>query len=207
MSLGPSNFGSNFINTMFSSLKRTHFRLVGAPTTIRRMLATNHPTSRKEITKQKLNCSVSIFRKEAVASTVTPPTPSFNGYPEYSRLLPCPSTNVPPRVEHLVVLEESPVCEYISKSLNLPPLYVADLIQFGAVYCALVCPDPPVTATPEQIQLYKQFTSPELLKRRHSIKGKTVREAQKTFRVTRIEEFFEVGTYLRVHVHPKRFPR
>ncbi|KAK9681585.1 hypothetical protein RND81_10G012800 [Saponaria officinalis] len=85
--------------------------------------------------------------------------------------------------------------------------YVADLIQFGAVYYALVCPVPPVTATDEQVQLYQQFTSPKLLKQRSSIKGKTVREAQKTFKVTFVDERFEVGTYLRVHVHPKRFPR
>jgi len=75
------------------------------------------------------------------------------------------------------------------------------------VFYALVCPDPPTTATPEQIRLYEQFTSPELLKQRRSIKGKTYREAQKTFRVTQVDEQFEVGTYLRVHVHPKRFPR
>ncbi|XP_021867453.1 RNA pseudouridine synthase 6, chloroplastic [Spinacia oleracea] len=206
MSLGASNSGSNFINALFSSLRRTHFRLAGAPTTLWRTLATNRPISKNKVKREKINCSVSVFNNEA--SSITSSTSSVNnGYPEYSRLLPCPSTNAPPRVEHLVVLEESPVCEYISKSLDLPPLYVADLIHFGAVYYALICPDPPVTATPEQVVLYKQFTSPELLKQRRSTKGKTFREAQKTFRVTRIEENFEVGTYLRVHVHPKRFPR
>ncbi|XP_057536739.1 RNA pseudouridine synthase 6, chloroplastic isoform X2 [Amaranthus tricolor] len=128
-------------------------------------------------------------------------------YPEYSRLLPCPSTSLPPRVEHLVVQKESPACKYISKSLDLPHSYVADLIRFGAVYYALICPDPPPTATPEQVQLYNLFTSPKLLKKRRSIKGKTFREAQKTFRVTDPDMCFEAGTYLRVHVHPKRFPR
>lgn len=34
-----------------------------------------------------------------------------------------------------------------------------------------------------------------------------MREAQKTFRITDADEFIEAGTYLRVHVHPKRFPR
>ncbi|KGN64541.1 RNA pseudouridine synthase 6, chloroplastic [Cucumis sativus] len=130
-----------------------------------------------------------------------------NGYPQYHRLLPCPSFSKPPRVEHMVVLEAGPVMEYICKSLNLPPLYVADLIHFGAVYYALVCPQPPKTATPEQIRLFKKFTEPSFLKGRKSIKGKTVREAQKTFRITHVDEFVEVGTYLRVHVHPKRFPR
>lgn len=82
-----------------------------------------------------------------------------------------------------------------------------DLIQFGAVYYSLVCPKPPPTASPEQIKVYEEVTDPSVLRKRASIKGKTVREAQKTFRITRPDEIVEAGTYLRVHVHPKRFPR
>ncbi|XP_021887366.1 RNA pseudouridine synthase 6, chloroplastic isoform X2 [Carica papaya] len=137
----------------------------------------------------------------AVAASAT------NGCLEYHRLLPCPPQNSPPRVEHLVVSEGGPVLEYICKALDLPPLFVADLIHFGAVYYALVCPQPPPTATPEQIRIFKEVTSPEVLSTRASIKGKTVREAQKTFRITHVDEYVEAGTYLRVHVHPKRFPR
>lgn len=85
--------------------------------------------------------------------------------------------------------------------------YVEDLIQFGAVYYALVCPKPPPTASPEQIKVYEEVTDPSILRQRTSIKGKTVREAQKTFKITRADEIVEAGTYLRVHVHPKRFPR
>lgn len=43
-------------------------------------------------------------------------------YPPYGRLLPCPSENGPPRVEHLVVTKGGPVLEYISNALDLPPL-------------------------------------------------------------------------------------
>ncbi|KAL9236913.1 hypothetical protein vseg_011526 [Gypsophila vaccaria] len=132
---------------------------------------------------------------------------SVNGYPEYDRLLPCRSTDHPPRVEHLVVLEEGPVCDYISRTLDLPLLYVGDLIRFGAVHYALVHPEPPASATLEEIRVYKKFTSPTFLRHRQSIKGKTVREAQKTFRITHADEMVEVGTYLRVYVHPRRFPR
>ncbi|KAL9258686.1 hypothetical protein AKJ16_DCAP05453 [Drosera capensis] len=130
-----------------------------------------------------------------------------NGVSEYHRLLPCPSTHGAPRIEHLVVLEGGSVSQYISKTLDLPLLYVTDLIRFGAVYCALVCPKPPPTATPEQIELYKHFTAPHILKKRRFIKGKTLLEAQQTFRITHVDERVEPGTYLRVHVHPKRFPR
>lgn len=85
--------------------------------------------------------------------------------------------------------------------------FVADLIHFGAVHYALVCPKPPPTAAPEQIKVFKEVTAPSVLRKRASIKGKTVREAQKTFRITDGDQFVEAGTYLRVHIHPKRFPR
>ncbi|XP_028767862.1 RNA pseudouridine synthase 6, chloroplastic isoform X2 [Neltuma alba] len=134
-------------------------------------------------------------------------TTTSNGYPKYDRLLPCPSQNWAPRVEHLVVSEGGPVLEYICKALDFPPLFVADLIQFGAVYYALVCPQPPPSATQEEIRIFKEATEPSVLRKRSSIKGKTIREAQKTFRVTHVDQFVEPGTYLRVHVHPKRFPR
>ncbi|MQL73729.1 hypothetical protein Taro_006089 [Colocasia esculenta] len=148
---------------------------------------------------------------EAVAPAATDSSSGSSLYAsgcyEYNRLLPCPSQNRPPRVEHLVVSEGGPVLEYICKELDLPYLYVSDLIHFGAVYYALVCPTPPPTATPEQIEIFKKVTAPSVLQKRASIKGKTVREAQKTFRITHPNEFVEAGTYLRVHVHPKRFPR
>ena len=70
-----------------------------------------------------------------------------------------------------------------------------------------MCPQPPPSATLEQITIFKEVTAPSVLSKRASIKGKTVREAQKTFRITHVDQFVEAGTYLRVHVHPKRFPR
>lgn len=146
------------------------------------------------------------FHSPALSETSTS-APTSICYPEYHRLLPCPQQNGPPRIEHLVVSKEGPVLEYISKVLDLPPLYVADLIQFGAVYYALVCPDPPASATSEQIRIYMKATDPSILRTRSSIKGKTKREAQKTYKITRGDEVVEAGTYLRVHVHPKRFPR
>ncbi|TVT98005.1 hypothetical protein EJB05_56722, partial [Eragrostis curvula] len=128
-------------------------------------------------------------------------------YPVYDRLLPCPPVDDPPRIEHLVAREDALAGDFISKSLDLPPLYVADLIKFGAVYYALVAPQPPPYSSPEHFRIFKEVTQPSVLRRRASIKGKTVREAQKTFRVTDPNQRLEAGTYVRVHVHPKRFPR
>ncbi|KAJ8549721.1 hypothetical protein K7X08_033428 [Anisodus acutangulus] len=155
------------------------------------------------------SCSRGINCQSTALSDVnsTSNTISSNGHLRYGRLMPCPLQNDPPRVEHLVVAKEGSVLEYISKALDFPPLYVEDLIQFGAVYYALVCPKPPPTATREQIKVYEEVTDPSVLRKRTSIKGKTVREAQRTFRITCPDEIVEAGTYLRVHVHPKRFPR
>ncbi|KAJ8761892.1 hypothetical protein K2173_005603 [Erythroxylum novogranatense] len=152
--------------------------------------------------ERKFSCQSS---KPGVAYTTA--TSSVTGHPEYNRLLPCPPYNSPPRIEHLVVSSECRVLDYICEALDLPPLYVADLIQFGAVHYALVCPHPPPTATPEVMRKYEEVTAPSVLKKRASIKGKTVREAQKTYRITHANQLLEPGMYLRVHVHPKRFPR
>ncbi|KQK14838.1 hypothetical protein BRADI_1g18900v3 [Brachypodium distachyon] len=143
----------------------------------------------------------------AAVSNVAVEAPAPTAYPAYDRILPCPAQDDPPRIEHLVAREDEAAGDFISRSLGLPPLYVADLIKFGAVYYALVAPQPPPYAAPEHVRIFREVTEPSVLRRRASIKGKTVREAQKTFRVTDPGQHLEAGTYLRVHVHPKRFPR
>ncbi|KAK6917326.1 LOW QUALITY PROTEIN: Pseudouridine synthase, RsuA/RluA-like, partial [Dillenia turbinata] len=216
MAIGSGNLtsmaSSIFTNPLFSTLlcpssckSFSLFRTLASSTCSLSHSVSSSSFSSSRVSNSSLHrifsCNFSATASTTSASVVS------TSYPEYGRLLPCPSENGPPRIEHLVVSEAGPVLEYICKALDLPPLYVADLIHFGAVYYALVCPEPPLTATPEQIRIFKEVTAPSVLKMRTSIKGKTVREAQKTFRITHIDEYLEAGTYLRVHVHPKRFPR
>ncbi|KAH7434755.1 hypothetical protein KP509_06G033200 [Ceratopteris richardii] len=126
----------------------------------------------------------------------------------YDSLLPCPQQNLPPRIEHLVCLEDGYVVELVSKSLDLPPKYVEELVHFGGVYHALVCPPPPEgSLSPLQWQLYKKAVALSHDRKRPCLKGKTIAEAQKTFRLMSTYEGIEAGSYLRVHVHIKRFPR
>ncbi|KAG2688244.1 hypothetical protein I3843_09G087100 [Carya illinoinensis] len=200
----------------FASILANGCRSFSLPMALARTLATSHAAFVKHYDNKNVTawssssgCSQSNGRVFACASSSSGVTTAaaVKCYPEYDRLLPCPSHNGPPRVEHLVVSEGGPVQEYICKALDLPPLFVADLIHFGAVYYALVCPKPPPSATSEQIRIFEEVTAPSVLRKRASIKGKTIREAQKTFRITHIHQFVEAGTYLRVHVHPKRFPR
>ncbi|XP_059624013.1 RNA pseudouridine synthase 6, chloroplastic [Cornus florida] len=207
-----AGLASVFTNGLVSSLLWTsNRRSFVTPVALARTLAYSSALKNhhKNLRWNSINKARTFISQSSVSSDVlpTPNTSSTDVYPEYRSLLPCPSQNGPPRVEHLVVMEGGPVHEYISKALDLPPPFVADLIHFGAVYYALVCPKPPPSATPEQIRVYKEVTAPSVLKKRSSIKGKTVREAQKTFRITHVDEVVEDGTYLRVHVHPKRFPR
>ncbi|CAH2078339.1 unnamed protein product [Thlaspi arvense] len=192
------------------------YRNLAAPVSLLRTLASTLSTttpsfhykhSPRFISSSRRFTCLSLLQTDSPNQTALSPSSSSNGYPEYNRLMPCPAHNFPPRIEHMVVLEDVLVVDFICKQLDLPPLYVADLIRFGAVHYALVCPKPPPTATPEQIKLFEEVTSPSVLSKRPSIKGKTVREAQKTFRVTHTDQYVEAGTYLRVHVHPKRSPR
>ncbi|KAF7840649.1 RNA pseudouridine synthase 6, chloroplastic isoform X1 [Senna tora] len=199
------------VSATMASMLASGCRSFGVPMALVRMREISHSSLTKHYNKHAVRwSSPRSSHSTALASEssrIDSTIPSSNGYPKYDRLLPCPSQNCAPRVEHLVVSEGGPVSEYICKALNFPPLFVADLIQFGAVYYALVCPQPPPTATEEEIRIFKEATEPSVLKKRSSIKGKTVREAQKTFRITHVDQFVEAGTYLRVHVHPKRFPR
>ncbi|KAI3878786.1 hypothetical protein MKW92_020289 [Papaver armeniacum] len=210
---GAVSLSALLTNSLISSLRTSKSRNLGMPMTLIHSLAVTH-VFRKQAKMFGL-CSYGSRTKtfSISSSTITTFGATLSNsssdcpYPEYSRLLPCPSQNGLPRVEHLVVRKGGPVLEYISKAVDLPPQFVADLIHFGAVYYALVCPTPPPTATTEQIKIFKEVTDPDVLRKRKSIKGKTFREAQKTFRITRVDEFVEAGTYLRVHIHPKRFPR
>ncbi|XP_068644374.1 RNA pseudouridine synthase 6, chloroplastic [Aristolochia californica] len=196
-------------NSLVASLGSLKYRSTASPIVVVRAYATLAALKRTNQSRVRSSCSNRpIVCRTSSSKLISVVTDRFsNGYPDYTRLLPCPSQSGPPRIEHLVVSEGGPVLDYICKSLGLPRLFVADLIHFGAVYYALVCPEPPPTATSEQVRIFKEVTAPSVLKDRASIKGKTVREAQKTFRITHPDEFVEPGTYLRVHVHPKRFPR
>ncbi|KAJ7516872.1 hypothetical protein O6H91_21G002400 [Diphasiastrum complanatum] len=141
----------------------------------------------------KSDCSVIISSSQRIPERAA----------DYNRLLPCPSRNYAARIEHLLVKQNGNVVDIISSALSLSPMYVTDLIEFGAVHYALRCPTPPESATPEHLELYRRASSAK----RPSMKGKTLKEAQKTFRIVTVHHELEAGSYLRVHVHPKRFPR
>ncbi|XP_024522388.1 RNA pseudouridine synthase 6, chloroplastic isoform X2 [Selaginella moellendorffii] len=121
----------------------------------------------------------------------------------YDRLLPCPGDDLPVRIEHLFVEKNGNVVDYLCQALSLPSLYVNDLIEFGAVYHALRCSEPPETAPKEHMEFYKRALAMDLPR----VKGMSVQESQKARRIVSKHEEVEAGSYMRVHVHPRRFPR
>ncbi|KAI3778022.1 hypothetical protein L2E82_06982 [Cichorium intybus] len=59
---------------------------------------------------------------------------NVDGSQEYDRLLPCPTENFQPTIEHLAVKEGGPILDFITKALDLPPLcYIKHLRGNGNV--------------------------------------------------------------------------
>ena len=94
MAIVAASIGSCFRKVLISYIRSTHFRIVGAPATLRRSFATgSHVRRKKKLSARRENwgCSESSFqgRSEAVvcdtAATVLPVTSSAstssNGYP------------------------------------------------------------------------------------------------------------------------------
>lgn len=109
--------------------------------------------------------------------------------------------NVPPRVEHIVAPWEGSASEVLSRCLVLPSWFIKELIRFGAVYSCPVHPLPPRSTSPTVQQLNEVNKI-----RRESIK-KFGRNAihQQPKRLT-TDCILPENSYVRVHVHPKRFP-
>lgn len=115
--------------------------------------------------------------------------------------VPPTEVDVPPRVEHIISHKEARVSEVVSECLELPEWFVKELIRFGAVYSCPVHPLPPDSMSPtlEQLERLKRI-------RRESMKtfGRHANHQQPR-RLTS-DCVITQNSYVRVHVHPKRFP-
>ncbi|GMH42683.1 hypothetical protein BSKO_10602 [Bryopsis sp. KO-2023] len=115
--------------------------------------------------------------------------------------VPPTDVDVPPRVEHIIAPKEGIASDVISESLDLPTWFIKELIRFGAVYACPVHPLPPesMSPTPEQLDRLKHIRR-ETMKtfgRHHNL--------QQPRRLT-TDSTLTIYSYVRVHVHPKRFP-
>eukprot|EP00210_Caulerpa_lentillifera_P004647 g4432.t1 len=107
-----------------------------------------------------------------------------------------------PRVEHLLASRTGPVIAIVAESLALPESFVEALVEFGAVYG---CPVVPKTSPKEQ------YLSPIAQQELSEIRLAAIRQFGRSPRFARpvrlqITTTVQKDSYLRVHVHPKRFP-
>ncbi|GAQ80342.1 hypothetical protein KFL_000520130 [Klebsormidium nitens] len=123
-------------------------------------------------------------------------------------LFPLPDPTWPARVEHLLVLQEKGTAvDELEQQLDLPPSFAEDLIKFGAVHYAPLLPPPPPNSRPSVHSQWSESTA----KASDEFGLHPSSQALKLMmRVGRLQDPFRLlrqGGYLRVHVHPKRFPR
>lgn len=117
--------------------------------------------------------------------------------------IPPTGRNVGPRVEHIEVTAYGQLSEVISTALQLPTWFAQELLRFGAVHYSPIMPHPAAAARP--------FMSSEHLKRVEELiaegRAKLGRnpKLQHPKRVLK-DLHVSAGAYVRVHVHPKRFP-
>ncbi|BDA46168.1 probable mitochondrial RNA pseudouridine synthase Rpusd4 [Coccomyxa sp. Obi] len=110
------------------------------------------------------------------------------------------SASLGPRVEHILVSDPGRLSEVIATALNLPQDFTKELIRFGAIHW---CPVPPVRAG---AAAHGQVPEKEESMRRNAIAtiGKNPGHSQPQRASTDIH--VDMNAYVRVHVHPKRFP-
>jgi len=129
-------------------------------------------------------------------------------------LFPLPLIPLPPRVEHITVSTKDLASSIISQSLHLQTQFVIDLMVFGAVYCSEIAPAPPEHLTVKSDAETGSDTSAprgtSVGKKRKQ--GQSEREFQELLKKTRPVRMLQdaqvpTGSYLRVHVNPKRFPQ
>jgi hypothetical protein len=124
---------------------------------------------------------------ETLATVETPPPPVLPG----------------PRVEHLTLKSDGLLSALVSDTLQLPQPFIQSLLRFGAVYHCPVTPKP--TEKNQHVFTPEQLTSIQNLRetaiQRHGRDPRLQHPSRLLGDIT-----VTAGCYVRVHVHPKRFP-
>ena len=124
---------------------------------------------------------------ETLAIVETPPPPVLPG----------------PRVEHLTLQSDGMLSALVSDALQLPQSFIQSLLRFGAVYHCPVTPKPSDknqhVFTPEQLSNIQKLREAAMQRHGRDPRLQHPSRLQQDIAVT-------AGCYVRVHVHPKRFP-
>lgn len=117
--------------------------------------------------------------------------------------IPPTGRNVGPRVEHIEVTADGQLADVISTALQLPAWFVLELLRFGAVHYCPIMPNPATAVrhlvAPEHLQRVEQLIAEGRARLGRNPKLQHPKRVHKDMPVG-------AGGYVRVHVHPKRFP-
>jgi 23S rRNA-/tRNA-specific pseudouridylate synthase len=111
--------------------------------------------------------------------------------------------NLGPRVEHIQVAADAHLSDVIASALALPDWFVAELIRFGAVHYCPVMPAAAAAAAPRMsaAHLARLDVARAAGIARHG-RSPALQHPRRILADTNVS----AGGYVRVHVHPKRFP-
>jgi hypothetical protein len=112
-------------------------------------------------------------------------------------------TNPGARVEHLEVTADGLLSDVVATALQLPTWFVLELMRFGAVHYSPIMPPPAAAARPRMSQQHLQHV--EQLRAAGLARHGRNPALQHPKRILR-DQAVAAGGYVRVHVHPKRFP-
>jgi hypothetical protein len=112
-------------------------------------------------------------------------------------------TNPGARVEHLEVTADGQLSDVVATALQLPAWFVLELMRFGAVHYSPIMPSPAAAARPRMSQQHLQHV--EQLRAAGLARHGRNPALQHPKRILQDQEV-AAGGYVRVHVHPKRFP-
>lgn len=110
------------------------------------------------------------------------------------------SASLGPRVEHILVSDPGRLSEVIATALKLPQDFTKELIRFGAVHWCPVPPVRPGAAAAGQNPDVGGLTRSNGIARTNKNPG----QSQPQRAATDVD--VRMNAYVRVHVHPKRFP-
>jgi hypothetical protein len=106
-------------------------------------------------------------------------------------------------VEHLEVTADGMLSDVVATALQLPVWFVLELMRFGAVHYCPIMPSPAAAARPRMSQQHLQHV--EQLRAAGLARHGRNPALQHPKRILQ-DQAVAAGGYVRVHVHPKRFP-
>ncbi|KAK9842998.1 hypothetical protein WJX74_005453 [Apatococcus lobatus] len=108
-----------------------------------------------------------------------------------------------PRVEHIIARDAGTLSAVLSSQLQLPEHFTKELVRFGAVHWSAVLPalSEARLASMDAVKIREAKEA-----RQHALQILTKQQASQPMQRARKDVAVNQWAYIRVHLHPKRFP-